>query len=181
MIQRLLEVTETASVGRGPPLDQILLPEFDPDSSNVTAKGWCSTIDVFMKETLLSGGKLLLALSRALKGAASQWLVQVSHDNLTWDAFKEAFLAQYDVNETPASVVFKVLDSRPKEDENYVSYANQIVSTLSSKLQGMSTEEIILNFSLAHMAKLHPRIRHLVYTTEIRNREKMIKELKSIR
>ncbi|BET03159.1 Hypothetical protein NTJ_15977 [Nesidiocoris tenuis] len=79
------------------------LPDFDPDKTDSDARGWCATVDLCMKDNLISGSSLIIALSQALKGSASKWFSLVSFEGMTWSQFKDIFIAEYDNFETPAA------------------------------------------------------------------------------
>ncbi|CAH2102360.1 unnamed protein product [Euphydryas editha] len=56
----------------------IKLPEFDTEKPDTDACAWCNTVNLCFGENLPQGGPLIIAVSSALKGIASQCLSQVS-------------------------------------------------------------------------------------------------------
>lgn len=63
--------------------------------------------------------------------------------DMTWPQFKELFVARYYSHETPAATLINLMNSKPNEDENLASYAARLMTTLSSKWQNMTTDQII--------------------------------------
>lgn len=81
-------------------VNRVELPEFNPDKKDMDARSWCTTADLCFGETPLQGAQLVLAISKALKGAASTWLSQVAYQGITWTEFKVLFSARFALPET---------------------------------------------------------------------------------
>ncbi|XP_047019820.1 uncharacterized protein LOC124630128 [Helicoverpa zea] len=159
------------------PSNAIRLPDFDPDSPDSNARSWSTTVDVCLSEKPLQGGPLIIALSKALKGSASVWLSQVSYAGMTWPDFKSIFLSRYDVSETIAATLINLHNSQPKEGESLASYASRHVTSLTSKWNSLSVEQIAVSTILAHVSKFDVRAHRLAFTTEIPTRHKLQQEL----
>ncbi|GBP31290.1 hypothetical protein EVAR_31415_1 [Eumeta japonica] len=121
-----------------------------------------------MTENPLQGATLVIALSKALKGSAATWLSQVSFTGITWELFKEVFLARYDSVETSAATLIIINNSRPMEGEFLSAYENRLMTTLTSRWTKLNPKEIeiAVSFVLAHIAQFDSRIRRLAFTTD---------------
>lgn len=156
---------------------KMTLPEFNPDNLEADAQAWCNTVDLCMKENILSGSQLIISLSQALKGSAATWLTQNTYPEITWPQLKDLFLARFDTVETPAATVHKILGGTPNDGENISSYVSRILSTLVNRWRNMTVEQIAIGVALAHVARTDPQIRRIAYTTEINSRIKLQQEL----
>lgn len=153
---------------------KLTLPEFYPNNVDSDAHSWCNTVDLCMEEKPLSGSGLIIVMSKALKGTAASWLAQNSFAGITWPQLKDLFLARFDSVETPATTVYKIFNEHPKEGKCLSSYANRI---LSSCWRPMSTDQIAITVTLAHTARIEPRLQRLAFTTEIDSRNRLRLEL----
>ncbi|XP_024084968.1 uncharacterized protein LOC112127762 [Cimex lectularius] len=158
--------------------DHFDLPEFNPELADSDPKVWCTAVNVLMDENPLSGRPLLVALTKALKGSAAQWLNQVTDKKLTWQKFKELFLIQYDVAETPTAIIINLLETQPSNGD-FVAYATKMLTSLSTKWQDMTKDKIAMSLILAHMARSNERFRRLAYTLELKSKESFLKEIKA--
>lgn len=156
---------------------KITLPEFNPDKTDADAEAWCNTVDLCLTEETVTGSKLIILLSKALKGAAATWLAQNSFANATWPELKNLFLTRFGTVETPAATVFKILNGNPNDGENISSYVSRITSTLVNRWRNLSTEQIATTLALAHVARTDAQIQRLAFTTEITTRRKLQQEL----
>lgn len=68
-IMALIQAVRTPTMNTG-----VILPEFDPDNTEIDARSWAVTADICMSDQPLEGAQLMILLSRALKGTASAWL-----------------------------------------------------------------------------------------------------------
>ncbi|CAH2108844.1 unnamed protein product [Euphydryas editha] len=157
----------------------IKLPEFDPEKPDADARVWCNTVDLCFGENPPQGGPLIIAVSSALKGIASQWLSQVSFPGMQWSQFRELFIARYDSVETPAATLINLQNSRPKENECLSVYAARLMTSLTSRWQNMSIEEIAVSTVLAHLTQFDKNLQRLAFMTEIVTRDKLQSELKA--
>lgn len=78
---------------------ELRLPDYDLSKSDVDARSWMSTADLCINDENLLGARLMVALSRALKGHASTWLSTVSFPWMTWSDFTELFIQRYECPE----------------------------------------------------------------------------------
>lgn len=136
-------------------------------------------MDLILAENPLDGSALLIALSKSLEGAASNWLSQVCFSGITWDAFKELFLQQFEGNETTAATVFNALNGCPKNGECLSLYGSRLLTTLMAKWKSMTMEEIAVSVVLAHVAHIDTRLQRTVYTTNIKTRNELQNELRA--
>ncbi|XP_045508980.1 uncharacterized protein LOC123704628 [Colias croceus] len=158
-------------------VSKIALPEFNPDLQDSDARAWCETVDLCLQEKPLSGGDLIITMSKALKGTAASWLAQSSYPGITWAQLKDLFLARFDFVETPAANLWRLFNGNPKEGECLSSYASRFMSAIMARWKSLSTEQIAIAVTLAHAAKIEPRLQRLAFTTEIDNRIKLQQEL----
>ncbi|CAH2084649.1 unnamed protein product [Euphydryas editha] len=155
------------------------LPDFDPAKNDVDARAWITTADMCVTDQH-QGASLMIALSRSLKGEASTWLSTVSFPGMTWSDFKELFVTRYDCPETPASFLIHLHNRRPKDNECLAAYAATLMSSLMSRWSGLTTEQIAIATTLSHISKFEPRVQKLAFTSDIRTRNQMQKELKAV-
>lgn len=158
---------------------KVTLPDFDPDKPDMDARAWCSTADLCLPEQDQKGSALILTLSGALKGSASRWLSQISFGGMTWCHFKTLFLARYSLTETPAAMLINMHNGKPRENENLASYAARLSATLMARLKDMTAEEISMALVLAHVSQFDGRLQRTAFTTEIKTREQMQRELQA--
>ncbi|CAG9137741.1 unnamed protein product [Plutella xylostella] len=157
----------------------VILPEFDPDKPEADPRAWCSTADLCLSEDPLHGSALIIVISAALKGCASRWLSQVSFAGMTWQQFKDMFIARYGCAETLAATLIKLQNNRPKENEPLPAYAARMVTALTSRLQNVPTDKIVIASVLSHMAQFEPRLQRLAFTAEINSRDQLQRELQA--
>ena len=158
---------------------KVILPDFDPDKPDVDARAWCATADLCLSEQVKEGSALILALSGALKGNASRWLSQISFPGMTWCSFKDLFLARYGLIETPAATLINMHNSKPKENENIATYAARLSTALMARFKDMTMEEVTSAMVLAHVSQFDGRLQHAAFTTEIKTREQLQRELQA--
>ncbi|CAA9997207.1 unnamed protein product [Nesidiocoris tenuis] len=162
------------------PANALHLPIFDPDAEGNDPRSWCNTIESCLAERPLIGTDLILALTKSLKGRAAQWLSQISFAGMTWEIFKQFFLTEYDVIDTPAVCVAKVLSAKLSQNESYSAFASRMISSLNARFKHMSVDEIVVSTVLGLMSKMDGRIRRIAHNTEVTTRQQLLKELSSI-
>ncbi|XP_037929540.1 uncharacterized protein LOC119665836 [Teleopsis dalmanni] len=172
-----LEAIAHALLGRN---SEIHLPEFDPATEGADAHAWVVMADMVVGENSLQGSALLSALSRAMKGAASVWLSQISHTGLTWAEFKECFKTRFEIYESAAAFILNMNNKRPKEGESIAAYAATLAATLISRWSDMSIENIAVSIVLAHVAQFDNRLRRLAHTCDAYTCKSLQQELKAI-
>lgn len=59
--------------------------------------------------------------------------------------------------ETPVATLVRILEDRPKADDTLAAYSRRILSSLISRWQNMSVEEIAVSVVLSHITKIDPR------------------------
>lgn len=155
----------------------LILPEFNPDDQESDAYAWCNTVEICLKETPASGSQLVMLLSRALKGSAATWLAHNSHSDVTWTELKPLFLSRFDTIETPAATLFKILSSNPTEGENMSAYVSRILNKLTTRWQNMTMEQVAISVALAHVARSDNQIQRMAFTTEVKSRVQLQREL----
>lgn len=174
-MQELIKVLATSSSSNY----RIVLPEFNPDRPEVDARSWCSTADLCFADNPLQGGQLIVALSKALKGAASAWLAQVSYPGMTWSEFKDLFAARFVCTETNAGTLINFSNDKPSENESLSAYASRLISLLMTRWKDATKEQIAVSTVLAHIAQLDSRLQRLAFTTEIASRQQLQQELQA--
>ncbi|OIC33345.1 hypothetical protein A7M48_18960 [Acinetobacter baumannii] len=55
----------------------VVLPKFNADLDGADATAWCSTANIILAESTIKGSALVMALSVAMEGSASQWFAQI--------------------------------------------------------------------------------------------------------
>lgn len=148
----------------------VLLPKFNPENKDCDARAWCATANLCMLEKPLTGSALMIALSRALSGSASTWLSQISFEGMIWTQFKELFIARYDCSETSAATLIRLNSSRPNEGESYAAYAGRLMTSLLTRWQNQTVEQIAVSTVLAHISQFDTRFQRLAFTSEITSR-----------
>lgn len=86
-------------------------------------------------------------------------------------------MARYDIVETPAATLVRINSEKPKEGECIAAYSSRLLTSLMSRWQLMSTEEIAVSIVLAHAVQIEPSLKRLAFTTEIQTRSKLQQEL----
>jgi len=120
----------------------ITLPKFYPEGAGADASAWCTTVDLIFADEMPEGSSLMITLSKALEGSASQWLSQICFAGITWPQFKELFIQRFVGVETSAATLMKILNGRPKSGESYTEYGSRIVTLLMSKFKSNDLEEM---------------------------------------
>lgn len=157
---------------------KVTLPEYNPDNpGDADAQAWCNTVDICLKENPLSGSQLIMLLSKALKGSAAAWLARNSHPNVTWLELKSLFLSRFDTIETPAATLYNILSSNPNDGENMSTYVSRILNTLTTRWQNMTMEQVAISVALAHAARSDSQVQRMAFTTEIKSRIQLQREL----
>ncbi|XP_049307209.1 uncharacterized protein LOC125777120 [Bactrocera dorsalis] len=155
----------------------VALPKFNPDCAGADASAWCTTVDLIFAENTLEGGALVIALSKALDGSASQWLSQICFAGITWTQFKELFIQRFVGVETTTAILLNILNGRPKSGEGFAEYGSRIVTSLMSKWKAKDLEEIAVSVALGHMAQIDNSLLRWVYTTNVRSRNELQQQL----
>nr|XP_026499848.1 uncharacterized protein LOC113403492 isoform X3 [Vanessa tameamea] len=153
------------------------LPAFDPEKKDADARSWCATADLCFAENPPSGGRLVLAVSKALKGEASTWLSQIAYEGITWVEFKALFATRFISTETLAGTLIKMSAEKPSEKETLPAFASRLISSLINRWKDVNKEEIAVATVLAHLSQFEPRLQRIAFTTNITSREKLQQEL----
>lgn len=156
---------------------EIYLPEFDPGNKEADPQSWLATADMCIANKSLSGARLMITLSKALKGQASSWLSQISYEGMAWCDFKELFVTRFNGNETAAAFLINFNNNKPKDGECLAAFAASQVSALMSNWSNLKTEEIAVAAVLAQISQFESRIQRIAFTTEIKTRSRLQQEL----
>lgn len=159
---------------------ELRLPNFDPKTTDVDARAWISTADMCINDQNQHGPKLMIALSHALRGDASAWFSTIAFPGMTWSDFKTLFIARYECPETAASFLINLQGNKPKDDECIAAYAASLMSSLMSRWNTLSTEQIAIGTVLAHISQFDPRVQRLAFTQDIKTRNDLQQELKAV-
>ncbi|XP_066155600.1 uncharacterized protein [Euwallacea fornicatus] len=157
----------------------VTLPKFDPEKFGAEPLAWCAAVDMCMGENPLEGSNLIITLSKALEGSASQWLPEICFSGITWSQFKDLFIERFEGAETPAAKLTAILNSKPKEGECLSIYGTRLMNSLMTRWKSMTTEEIAIATVLTHMAKFDGRLQRTLFTTKITTRTQLQQELKA--
>ncbi|XP_067640730.1 uncharacterized protein [Eurosta solidaginis] len=157
----------------------ISLPKFNPDSPGADPISWCTTVDMIFAENSLVGSALIISLSKALEGGASQWLSQVCFAGITWQQFKDLFVQRFVGVETPAAALIHILNGRPSDGECLSLYGSRLVTSLVSRWKSMNIEEIAVSVVLAHTAQFDNRLQRLLFTTDMKTRNELQQNLQA--
>ncbi|KAH9636953.1 hypothetical protein HF086_011299 [Spodoptera exigua] len=156
----------------------ITLPKFHPEDADTDARAWLATVDICLSErTDIQGSKLVLILSKAMKGSAASWFSQIAFPNMKWIEFKEIFLSRFDTLETCAATILKMISGKPQEGECLAAYASRLFTLLMSRWGNKDKEEMVVSLILAHMGQIEPRLHRNIFSEEIITRSKMQREL----
>ncbi|XP_053989913.1 uncharacterized protein LOC128882354 [Hylaeus volcanicus] len=153
------------------------LPEFDPERQDTDARSWCTTADLCFSENPPSGGQLVLAVSKALKGEASSWLSQVAYEGMTWSEFKTLFTSRFISTETLAGTLIKMNSEKPSEKETLPAFASCLIASLTNRWKDVSKEEIAVATVLAHISQFDSHLQRMAFTTNIASMDKLQQEL----
>ncbi|CAH2105381.1 unnamed protein product [Euphydryas editha] len=155
----------------------ITLPEFQPEDADTDARAWLATADICLSDRGIQGSKLVLLLSKAMRGSAATWFSQIVFPNMKWVEFKEIFLSRFDMLETCAATILKMLTGKPQEGECLATYASRIFTILMSRWGNLGKEEMVVSLILAHMGQIEPRLQRSIFSEEVTSRCKMQREL----
>uniref|UniRef100_UPI00143AB696 uncharacterized protein LOC117161613 n=2 Tax=Bombus vancouverensis nearcticus TaxID=2705178 RepID=UPI00143AB696 len=161
--------TETMSVA---------LPRFNPGNAGTSPASWCAAVSAVMDKVSLRDYELYIAISRALEGTAAEWLTHVPVNGLTWTKFRELFLARYGGTETATSVLIRVLDESPLEDETAGTFGNRLHSLLSAKWGNLSNVELINAVILLRLIWYDQRFERIAFGDDIRTLEQFQREMR---
>lgn len=110
----------------------ITLPKFQPEDTDTYARAWLATADICLSDRDIQGSKLILILSKAMRGSAATWFSQIVFPNMRWVEFKEIFLSRFDTLETCAAMVLKLFTGKPQEGKCLAAYASRLFTLLMS-------------------------------------------------
>jgi len=179
----LLEIIKNMQTPRAPATDEkgkyVTLPKFNPEGAGADATAWCTTLDLIFTDKMPEGSLLMITLSKALEGSASQWLSQICFAGITWPQFKELFVQRFVGIETSAAILIKILNGRPKSGESYTEYGSRIVTLIMSKFKSNDLEEIAVSLALAHMTQIDDKLSRWVFTNNIKTRNEMQQQLQA--
>ncbi|XP_033312187.1 uncharacterized protein K02A2.6-like [Bombus bifarius] len=161
--------TETMSVA---------LPRFNPGNAGTSPASWCAAVSAVMDKVSLRDYELYISISRALEGTAAEWLTHVPVNGLTWTKFRELFLARYGGTETATSVLIRVLDESPLEDETAGTFGNRLHSLLSAKWGNLSNVELINAVILLRLIWYDQRVERIAFGDDIRTLEQFQREMR---
>ncbi|KAI5746442.1 hypothetical protein M8J77_003597 [Diaphorina citri] len=172
----LLKISERIPATSSKETGFVRLLEFQPGSD---ARTWLETVDFCLGDRPRKGSDFLLSLARALKGAAAGWFSDFAHTEMTWEDFKTAFIQEYDVMETPPTVINNIIRSSPQGQGNYVELINQMYRMLNARCKGMTVSEMSVTLIIAHLSRFDERISRLARTQNIQTKEELVKEMGS--
>lgn len=179
----LMEIIKNMQTPKASATDEkgkhIILPKFHPEGAGADASAWCTTVDLIFADKMPEGSSLMITLSKALEGSASQWLSQICFAGITWPQFKELFVQRFVGIETSAATLMKILNGRPKSGESYTEYGSRIVTLLMSKFKSIDLEEMAVSLTLAHMAQIDDKLSRWVFTNNIKTRNDMQQQLQA--
>nr|XP_033199277.1 uncharacterized protein LOC117161683 [Bombus vancouverensis nearcticus]XP_033204812.1 uncharacterized protein LOC117165556 [Bombus vancouverensis nearcticus] len=132
----------------------VALPRFNPGNAGTSPASWCAA------------------------GTAAEWLTHVPVNGLTWTKFRELFLARYGGTETATSVLIRVLDESPLEDETAGTFGNRLHSLLSAKWGNLSNVELINAVILLRLIWYDQRFERIAFGDDIRTLEQFQREMK---
>jgi len=132
-------------------------------------------VDLIFADNALVGSALVIALSKALEGSASQWLSQICFAGITSPQIKELFIQRFVGIETSAAILINVLNGRPK----HAQYGSRIVTLLLSKWKATDLEEIAVSVALAHRAEIDNNLLRWVFTTNVATRNELQQQLQA--
>lgn len=174
----LMEIIKNMQTPKASATDEkgkhIILPKFHPEGAGADASAWCTTVDLIFADKMPEGSSLMITLSKALEGSASQWLSQICFAGITWPQFKELFVQRFVGIETSAATLMKILNGRPKSGESYTEYGSRIVTLLMSKFKSIDLEEMAVSLTLAHMALIDDKLSRWVFTTCNKNYKRIL-------
>ncbi|XP_043063346.1 uncharacterized protein LOC122319747 [Drosophila ficusphila] len=181
--RNLMEIIKSMQAPRAPAMDgralHVTLPKFCPDTAGADASAWCTTVDLIFADNALEGSALVIALSKALEGNASQWLSQICFAGITWPQFKELFIQRFVGIETTSAILMNILNGRPKTGESFAEYGSRIVTLLLSKWKAKNLEEIAVSVALAHMAQIDNNLLRWLFTTNVTTRNELQQQLQA--
>lgn len=130
----------------------ITLPKFEPEDAETDARAWLATADICLSDRSIQGSKLILVLSKAMRGAAATWFSQIAFPNMKWAEFKDFFfLSRFDTLETcGAGTILKMLTGKPHEGECLAAYASRLFTSLTSRWNDLGKKEMVVFNTYTH-------------------------------
>jgi len=73
LIELVKAIQSYKTASETPNKNTVVLPKFNADLDGADATAWCSTANIILAESTIKGSALVMALSVAMEGSASQW------------------------------------------------------------------------------------------------------------
>lgn len=108
------------------------IPEFDPESSQLTAREWIRIVDAVALKKKWTKEEKKYHMSQKLVGVGRQWYLATNKLDCTWNALKSHFIAAFPSDMDYCSLLQKMFDRRKKKDESYATYFTQKVGLLEN-------------------------------------------------
>lgn len=99
---------------------------------------------------------MVITLSKALIGTASQWLAHICFPGMSWPKFKQLFLSRHEGVEMPAPTFLNILKGRPNENESLSVYGRRLVTSLVTKWKVWTKQKTIQSVGANQMPLLRP-------------------------
>lgn len=96
--------------------------------------------NIILAKSTIKGSALVMTLSAAMEGSASQWFAQICYPEITWAEFKELFVQRFASVETPAAMFLAMLAGCPTDGECLSNYASRMTTSLITKWCEMDVE-----------------------------------------
>ena len=133
-----------------------------------------------MQGRQISNSDLIIALTDACRGSASEWLSSIIQPSLSWDTFKTLFITKYCLIETPAATLFQAINRSPK-DGDVIKLTNDLIVSLQSVFRNRLPGELMLLLIGGLIAQFEPDLRRWIFTRESFTEVELLQELRAIR
>lgn len=156
------------------------LPPFDPNKPLTSPRLWISTADYVMQHRNLSTSDLIITLTEAFRGPASEWLAQILDPlTLTWDTFKTNFVNRFCLTETSTATLLQAM-SKPQREHDLNKILTDVLTKVRSAFRHKTVEELIIMVSAAIMTQHEPGLRKFLYTHDSFTETELIKKIKAL-
>lgn len=118
-LERQLATASTSATPCVPPSQgNVKLPPFEPSSEFADPEGWCAIVDLWVAKYEPDQMELIMALSRALKGEAANWMVSAKPVEKDWTSLKAEFLAVFAKPLDPLEQFSEAVNGKKKTSEH---------------------------------------------------------------
>lgn len=176
LLTRLLAASQTPTANPSIPT----LIKFDPDDVELDIEGWCKVCEMIVTSKKLEGADLLIALTQALKGRASNVLTLLDVSQLTWPRVKEILLAKFSRPMQPQDYFDNILRFQMTTKETACEAAMRLWSAVERIPRVEMPEDIITGFVTSVLCQKDALVRRELNSQIVTSRAQVCRVLSGI-